>query len=305
MSQPATYSSKTAGILIGGLLLLTFVLPFDAAFVSTEDGSSHLAVTWSWDLLQNFQGMSVESRVLMIGAWSVGLLALLFGVLLRGLTLSILYLILGIGAGGVIALTVRATAAWPAPPPPPEIAGIAGEVLLIVAAGVLAAFLLVGGIRARFPGGGVLRVAQLLTAVAVAAVLGVAMYVWVGRLVQTEFFVEGAPPGVESAGVFGLMMDALTAILVAAAALIAFWHCLGFQHSERTPARAANLLMLGALLLMGLRLLGTPAIIQQSAAVFLAALGPVVMIAGLGLMCLEAAVSIASEIAARLAKPPT
>jgi hypothetical protein len=63
------------------------------------------------------------------------------------------------------------------------------------------------------------------------------------------------------------------------------------------------LLLLGALLLVLLRVLGTPAVVEQSAAVFLAGLAVAVMLVGLALVCLEAMVSIGSEIAARLGKP--
>lgn len=290
MPDHGSFTSKSAGITLGILLLLTFVIPF-----GLQPDNKPI---WSWDVLKNFELLPKEAKVFYIGVWAIGLLALVLGAALRRLALATCYLILGIG-GVVIVFAILKTL-------PAEILTLSFasktlrdispktlQVIWLIATGAL---LIVCGIRGRLGGVIGLCIFQILIGAAFTAFQGILLHDGIRAAVDAP---PGLPAGVWWPYIFRLIMQGLLCL----GGLFAFFHGFGFRSRGRGLTTAARVLVYIALLGgLAYPLVDRP-VHMKSFAPFLFLLNPTLMLACLLLLFLEGCIAFFSELGATVCQP--
>jgi len=270
---------KSAGIILGLLLLLTFVIPFDV--VSGKP-------TWSWDLLQNIRNMRWQMAAFLIGAWAIGLAALILGSAMRGIALSIAYLVLSAAAVVLIYLAFLRGSSVPMGYSSRVLKFLSPKALNIIAVASPAVFLVVVGVRLRLGGSILGNLVELLVGGAFAALWGILTY----EAIRGWSMPAGASGWTWAAAIIGIATSAILAL----AGLLAFLHSFAFRSNHGGASAAAKTIVILLLILRVAWSIAAPAIQAKSFRVVLNVLAVNVMLFCEALLALEALVSIFSEL---------
>jgi len=283
--RPPALTHTATGITAGILLLLTFVIPFGPL-----DGDRPL---WSWQILGQ-KDLPREVMAMLIGAWVIGLAALVLAAALRRMALSIAYLLLG--AGGMVLIFAVAKLPVPLEFHAPTIPWWTPKVWYIIGLISPAAVLIIMGIRVRLRGAILPCLLQILVAGAFAAMWGVATYDGVRAATDMPKDLGG---WVWFSVVFGLLTHALFAL----GGLLGLAH--GFVVRGRTggPSRATQALVYIALMAIAIYHVVGPAIEAKEVRLLLSGLNLMTMLVCLTMIFLEGMISFFSELGGMVCQP--
>lgn len=234
-----SYVSRGGVIFLAILMLLTIVIP---ARIS-QDGKK---AVWHWDVMEkafekDWSTLSKDAQMYVIffgTVWAVAALSLILSIALRNLPLAVVLLI--VVAAGVIVVAVQADDAFSDPlrgqtmmPATTKLKGLNAQEQQALGLSVIAAFLLVTGIRSRIGPSMLISLLQVVTAAALVGWMGLVGWEGVEDLRNIP---KGAPNIVWGTVIYVLGMLGLMAL----AGVIAFFHALAVRSRSGQPTQGAR-----------------------------------------------------------------